>query len=65
MLYDGSEEAGQVKVTTDGTDIDGAEFADIVTTRPFNQRIDIRYTLGDATDEKVGEFSPLKLRTCV
>ena len=56
VLYDGSEEAVRTPVNIDGTDIEGAEFADVVTARPFNQRIDMRYTLGEATDEKVMRY---------
>lgn len=56
VLYDGSEEAVRTPIANDGADIEGAEFADVVTARPFNQRIDIRYTVGDATDEKVKDF---------
>lgn len=62
VLYDGSDDTPKSPLALEGSDIEGAEFADIVTARPFNQRIDMRYSIGDATDEKVSVILMLLLR---
>jgi hypothetical protein len=55
LLVDDSNESGAKTKTSsatvvDGIDIEGAELVDVVSARPFNQRIDIMVAMGEGVE---------------